>query len=204
MHIYMFHMRMHAACQPNSQQQSCMFIGQLAISVSLQELASLREQLLAAEVTTAGAVKEAAHLRQQLRSLQRTQSQVTPPTQAELSSQVMPVIDLLMKDTYTALRDEFQSDVTYKVSISCVIMQGSSLSLIYTVGGSFTGCLYLSRTICSLMQSAKALLKLVAASQQPDIPSALQGTEIEHVLKSTMRKQVLAGQQAVLDLASQS
>ena len=89
------------------------------ISTFLQELASLREQLLAAEVTTAGAVKEAAHLRQQLRSLQRTQSQATPPSQAELSSQVMPVIDLLMKDTYTALRDEFQSDVTYKVSTSC-------------------------------------------------------------------------------------
>ena len=82
----------------------------------LQELTSLREQLLSAEVTTAGAVKEAAHLRQQLRSLQRTQSQARPSPHAELSSQVMPVIDLLMKDTYTALRDEFQSDVMYKVS----------------------------------------------------------------------------------------
>jgi len=31
----------------------------------------------------------------------------------------------------------------------------------------------------------------------------LQGAEIEHVLKSVMRKQVMVGKQAVLDLASQ-
>ena len=32
----------------------------------------------------------------------------------------------------------------------------------------------------------------------------LQGAEIEHVLKSVMRKQVMVGKQAVLDLASQA
>ena len=84
-------------------------------TLCLQEVASLREQLLAAEVTTAGAVKEAALLRQQLRSLQKTQGQAAPTTRAELTDQVMPVIDNLMKDTYTALRDEFQADITYKV-----------------------------------------------------------------------------------------
>lgn len=31
---------------------------------------------------------------------------------------------------------------------------------------------------------------------------SMQGAEIEHVLKSVMRKQVLAGQQAVLELVS--
>lgn len=75
----------------------------------------MREQLLAAEAAAAGAAKEAAHLRQQLRSVQRTQSQVPSHSSAELSQQVLPVVDLLMKDTYTALREEFQSDVMYKV-----------------------------------------------------------------------------------------
>ncbi|KAA6425581.1 MAG: hypothetical protein FRX49_04478 [Trebouxia sp. A1-2] len=109
-----------------------------------QELTSLREQLLAAESATAGAVKESTHLRQQLRSMQsRSGSQATLPEQAELTRQVTPVIDQLLRETYTALRDEFQSDVMYK------------------------------------------------------------GAEIEHVLKSVMRKQVMVGKQAVLDLASQ-
>lgn len=109
-----------------------------------QELASLREQLLAAESASAGAVKESTHLRQQLRSLQsRSASHATSPEQAELTRQVTPVIDQLLRETYTALRDEFQSDVMYK------------------------------------------------------------GAEIEHVLKSVMRKQVMVGKQALLDLASQ-
>ena len=82
----------------------------------MQELTSLREQLLAAESATAGAVKESTHLRQQLRSLQsRSASQATSPEQAELTRQVSPVIDQLLRETYTALRDEFQSDVMYKV-----------------------------------------------------------------------------------------
>ncbi len=82
----------------------------------MQELTSLREQLLAAESASAGAVKESTHLRQQLRSLQsRSAGQVTSPEQAELTRQVTPVIDQLLRETYTALRDEFQSDVTYKV-----------------------------------------------------------------------------------------
>ncbi len=82
----------------------------------MQELTSLREQLLAAESASAGAVKESTHLRQQLRSLQsRSAGQATSPEQAELTRQVTPVIDQLLRETYTALRDEFQSDVTYKV-----------------------------------------------------------------------------------------
>lgn len=82
----------------------------------MQELTSLREQLLAAESATAGAVKESTHLRQQLRSMQsRSGSQATLPEQAELTRQVTPVIDQLLRETYTALRDEFQSDVMYKV-----------------------------------------------------------------------------------------
>ena len=82
----------------------------------MQELASLREQLLAAESASAGAVKESTHLRQQLRSLQsRSASHATSPEQAELTRQVTPVIDQLLRETYTALRDEFQSDVMYKV-----------------------------------------------------------------------------------------
>lgn len=82
----------------------------------IQELTSLREQLLAAESTTAGAVKECAQLRQQLRNLQsKSHSQAPLPDHAELTRQVTPVIDQLLKETYTALRDEFQADVTYKV-----------------------------------------------------------------------------------------
>ena len=76
----------------------------------------MREQLLAAESASAGAVKESTHLRQQLRSLQsRSASHATTPEQAELTRQVTPVIDQLLRETYTALRDEFQSDVMYKV-----------------------------------------------------------------------------------------
>ncbi len=83
---------------------------------SVQELASLREQLLAAESATAGAVKESSQLRHQLHSLQsKSQTQAKPSHHAELTRQVTPVIDQLLKETYTALRDEFQSDVMYKV-----------------------------------------------------------------------------------------
>ena len=82
----------------------------------MQELTSLREQLLAAESASAGAVKESTHLRQQLRSLQsRSAGQATSPEQADMTRQVTPVIDQLLRETYTALRDEFQSDVMYKV-----------------------------------------------------------------------------------------
>lgn len=87
-----------------------------SFGLPIQELTSLREQLLAAESATAGAVKECTQLRQQLRSLQsKSHSQAPSPEHAELTRQVTPVIDQLLKETYTALRDEFQADVTYKV-----------------------------------------------------------------------------------------
>lgn len=77
----------------------------------------LRDQLRAAESSTAGAFKESAQLRQQLRSVQaKSHSQTTTPDHADLTRQVSPVIDQLLKETYTALREEFQSDGMYKVS----------------------------------------------------------------------------------------
>ncbi|KAL3133549.1 hypothetical protein ABBQ38_007399 [Trebouxia sp. C0009 RCD-2024] len=104
-----------------------------------QELASLRGHLLEAESAAAGAVKEASQLRQQLRSAQ-SRNQNQPADAAVLSRQTSSVFDQVMKETYEALKDEFQSNVVYK------------------------------------------------------------GAEVEHVIKSVMRKQALAAQQAALNL----
>lgn len=74
----------------------------------------MRAQLLEAESAAAFAVKETAQLRQQLRSAQLINQ--NPPTDvAALSRQTSSVIDQVMKETYEALKDEFQSNVVYKV-----------------------------------------------------------------------------------------
>ena len=87
------------------------------INTCLQEFASLREQLLAAESATAGAIKESTQLRQQLRGLQFTShSHISSPDHAAVASQVTPLIRQLLKETYKILKEEFQSDVMYKVS----------------------------------------------------------------------------------------
>ncbi|KAL3148840.1 hypothetical protein ABBQ32_001716 [Trebouxia sp. C0010 RCD-2024] len=111
----------------------------LQLQCKQQELASLRGQLLEAESAAAGAVKEAAQLRQQLRSAQ-SRNQNQPADAAVLSRQTSSVFDQVMKETYEALKDEFQSNVVYK------------------------------------------------------------GAEVEHVIKSVMRKQALVAQQAALDI----
>ena len=80
----------------------------------MQELASLRGQLLEAESAAAAAVNEAAQLGQQLRSAQPG-NQSQPADVALVSKQASSVLDQVMKQTYEALKDEFQSSVMYKV-----------------------------------------------------------------------------------------
>lgn len=74
----------------------------------------MRGHLLEAESAAAGAVKEASQLRQQLRSAQ-SRNQNQPADAAVLSRQTSSVFDQVMKETYEALKDEFQSNVVYKV-----------------------------------------------------------------------------------------
>lgn len=83
---------------------------------SMQELAGVRQQVLAAESKAADAVKEAAHLRQQLRSAQsKGQSQSAGADAAGLSRQTSSVLGQVMRETYEALKEEFQPDTVYKV-----------------------------------------------------------------------------------------
>lgn len=86
----------------------------------------MRGQLLAAESTAADAVKEATHLRQQLRSAQSRRQTPTAATDvAELSRQTSAVFDQVMKETYEALKDEFQPSVVYKVpNLPCCFLSG--------------------------------------------------------------------------------
>ena len=98
----------------------------------MQELADLRGQLLAAESTAADAVKEAGQLRQQLRSAQsRSQNPTAAPDVAELSRQTSSIFDRVMKETFEALKDEFQPSVVYKVLAvaSCLTCTAESLAL---------------------------------------------------------------------------
>lgn len=81
----------------------------------------MRGQLLEAESAAAGAVKEAAQLRQQLRSAQ-SRNQNQPADAAVLSRQTSSVFDQVMKETYEALKDEFQSNVVYKVHPECLVI----------------------------------------------------------------------------------
>lgn len=98
--------------------------------VTVQDLAGLKEQLFAAESATATAVRESAQLRQQLRSTQsKGQNSITTTNNAELSRQTSSVVDQVMKETYEALKDEFQSDVTYKVFVPAASTSYSLLSL---------------------------------------------------------------------------
>lgn len=92
----------------------------------MQEVGSLRGQLLAAEATAADAVKEAGHLRQQLRSAHsRSQNPTAAPDVAELHTQTSSVFDQVMKETFEALKDEFQPSVVYKVlTVACCILFG--------------------------------------------------------------------------------
>ena len=88
---------------------------------AVQELAGIRQQLLAAELQSADAIKEAAHLRQQLRSSQsKSQSQSGTADAAGLSRQTSSVLDQAMRETYEALKEEFQSDAVYKVRLAVV------------------------------------------------------------------------------------
>ena len=90
----------------------------------MQELAGLRGQLLAAESTAADAVKESGQLRQQLRSAQsRSQNSTAAADIAELSRQTSSVFDHVMKETFEALKDEFQPSVVYKVlTVACCFL----------------------------------------------------------------------------------
>lgn len=82
----------------------------------MQEVGGLRGQLLTAESTAADAVKEAGQLRQQLRAAQaRSQNPSAAPNVAELHRQTSSVFDQIMKETFEALKDEFQPSVVYKV-----------------------------------------------------------------------------------------
>ena len=90
----------------------------------MQEMAGLRGQLLAAESNAADAIKEAGQLRQQLRSAQsRSQNLTAAPDIAELSRQTSSVFDHVMKETFEALKDEFQPSVVYKVlTVACCFL----------------------------------------------------------------------------------
>ena len=97
----------------------------------MQDLTGLRDQLLAAESVTSTAVKESAHLRQQLRAANAKAQGMPESTKVvELSRQTSSAFDQIMKETYEALRDEFQPDVAYKVICYGCCAGGRTLVLI--------------------------------------------------------------------------